>query len=424
MLMMAAISIAAQHPPVGPQAVPLLPARRQPGRFGAVTASSASSGRRLAAPGHQRHLARPGRDLHRAGRRDQPPPGATPPTTRRRSTSSSTTSSGSATSASRDDDFGYLALRRETSRMPPSKIFGDVLRDGPPVGIHTIIWCDSVNNLNRTFDRQGTKEFENRILFQMSANDSSTLIDTPAASKLGENRALVLQRGRKPDREVPAVRPARAGMARDGEAPASPPGRCPRWPSQASAPVATPRPRSGRHARARLRRRQRRARPTATAMARPTAKATATATSTGRIGWSSRTFRPRQGTSPASRRSNDSQADASPPGLIGWGPPSQSKDSPLPCRPVRSPDDHPVRGLPPGRDSVPAAAASRPERGRRSSSHPASRAAAARSSRPGRPVRRGIFGRNPERIIYQCAIDLWRENRANSPIGAFKKLRS
>ena len=74
--------------------------------------------------------------------------------------------------------------------MPPSKLFGDVLRDGPPVGIHTIIWCDSVNNMNRTLDRQGMKEFENRILFQMSANDSSTLIDTPAASKLGENRAL------------------------------------------------------------------------------------------------------------------------------------------------------------------------------------------------------------------------------------------
>jgi hypothetical protein len=53
-----------------------------------------------------------------------------------------------------------------------------------------MVWCDSVNNLNRTFDRQGTKEFENRILFQMSSNDSSSLIDTPAASKLGENRAL------------------------------------------------------------------------------------------------------------------------------------------------------------------------------------------------------------------------------------------
>jgi hypothetical protein len=69
-------------------------------------------------------------------------------------------------------------------------MFVDVLRDGPPVGIHTIVWCDSVNNLNRTFDRSGLREFENRILFQMSSNDSSTLIDSPAASKLGENRAL------------------------------------------------------------------------------------------------------------------------------------------------------------------------------------------------------------------------------------------
>ena len=69
-------------------------------------------------------------------------------------------------------------------------MFATVLRDGPPVGVHTVVWCDSVNNLNRTLDRQGLREFENRILFQMSANDSSTLIDLPAASKLGENRAL------------------------------------------------------------------------------------------------------------------------------------------------------------------------------------------------------------------------------------------
>ncbi len=88
-----------------------------------------------------------------------------------------------------DDDFGYTRYD-EDKPMPPSKLFADVLRDGPPVGIHTIIWCDSVNNMNRTLDRQGMKEFENRILFQMSANDSSTLIDTPAGSKLGENRAL------------------------------------------------------------------------------------------------------------------------------------------------------------------------------------------------------------------------------------------
>jgi len=89
-----------------------------------------------------------------------------------------------------DDDFSSYSRSDDDKPAAPSKLFVDILREGPPVGIHTIVWCDSVNNLNRTFDRQGLKEFENRILFQMSANDSSTLIDSPAASKLGENRAL------------------------------------------------------------------------------------------------------------------------------------------------------------------------------------------------------------------------------------------
>ena len=34
------------------------------------------------------------------------------------------------------------------------------------------------------------REFDNRVLFQMSANDSSNLIDSPAANKLGMFRAL------------------------------------------------------------------------------------------------------------------------------------------------------------------------------------------------------------------------------------------
>ena len=38
--------------------------------------------------------------------------------------------------------------------------------------------------------RQGIKEFEIRVLFQMSAADSSNLIDSPAANKLGFFRAL------------------------------------------------------------------------------------------------------------------------------------------------------------------------------------------------------------------------------------------
>ena len=46
--------------------------------------------------------------------------------------------------------------------------------------------------LNRAFDRPLLREFAMRVLFQMSATDSSTLMDSPAASKLGRHRALFL----------------------------------------------------------------------------------------------------------------------------------------------------------------------------------------------------------------------------------------
>jgi hypothetical protein len=91
-----------------------------------------------------------------------------------------------------EEEFGFG--RRDANREPsPSERFAAILRDGPPVGIHVVIWCDSLTNLNRAFERPQLREFAQRVLFQMSATDSSTLMDTPAASKLGRNRALYLQ---------------------------------------------------------------------------------------------------------------------------------------------------------------------------------------------------------------------------------------
>ena len=89
-----------------------------------------------------------------------------------------------------DDDFGFSSRSSEDEKPKPSKILTDVLREGPNYGIHAIVWCDTVGNLNRTFERSTAGEFELRILFQMSINDSSALIDSPAAGRLGENRAL------------------------------------------------------------------------------------------------------------------------------------------------------------------------------------------------------------------------------------------
>ena len=50
-------------------------------------------------------------------------------------------------------------------------------------------------NLTRAVERQGMREFTLRVLFQMSANDSAQLIDTPAASRLGRTRALYVEEG-------------------------------------------------------------------------------------------------------------------------------------------------------------------------------------------------------------------------------------
>jgi hypothetical protein len=92
----------------------------------------------------------------------------------------------------KEEELGFS--RRDANREPsPSERFAALLRDGPPVGIHIVIWCDSLTNLNRAFERPQLREFAQRVLFQMSATDSSTLMDTPAASKLGRNRALYLQ---------------------------------------------------------------------------------------------------------------------------------------------------------------------------------------------------------------------------------------
>ena len=89
-----------------------------------------------------------------------------------------------------DGDFGFSFGGDQ--KAGPAQNLITVLKDGPTVGVHTVIWCDSLTNLQRTFDRGALKEFELRVLFQMSSSDSSQLIDSPAASKLGPQRALFI----------------------------------------------------------------------------------------------------------------------------------------------------------------------------------------------------------------------------------------
>ncbi|PZS04327.1 MAG: hypothetical protein DLM69_02020, partial [Candidatus Chloroheliales bacterium] len=88
-----------------------------------------------------------------------------------------------------EDNFSF-SLSSEPAPPSPAKQFPTILREGPELGVHTIVWCDTLANLNRTLDRRALREFEQRVAFQMSAEDSSNLVDSPAASKLGQHRAL------------------------------------------------------------------------------------------------------------------------------------------------------------------------------------------------------------------------------------------
>jgi hypothetical protein len=87
-----------------------------------------------------------------------------------------------------EDDFSFSADRDKPPS--PEKQWADILRNGPAWGIHSLVWCDSYNNVNRILDRMALREFEMRIAFQMSAADSSSLLDNPAAAKLRQHRGL------------------------------------------------------------------------------------------------------------------------------------------------------------------------------------------------------------------------------------------
>jgi len=85
-----------------------------------------------------------------------------------------------------EDEFSFSS----TDTASPATTLLSLISDGPAHGIHVIATCDSFNNVNRFLGRKNLSEFEMRVLFQMSASDSASLIDSPDAATLGMHRAL------------------------------------------------------------------------------------------------------------------------------------------------------------------------------------------------------------------------------------------
>ena len=90
-----------------------------------------------------------------------------------------------------DDEFRFsMDDDAAAAGATPSQAFANLLGEGGPVGMHVLAATDTWNNVSRWIPRKLMAEFEMRVLFQMSANDSSNLIDSPAATTLGLHRAL------------------------------------------------------------------------------------------------------------------------------------------------------------------------------------------------------------------------------------------
>ena len=88
-----------------------------------------------------------------------------------------------------EDDLSF-ASEDPGAEANPASVLNKLLSEGTRLGFHVMATCDTYNNVNRFLSRKALSEFEMRVLFQMSANDSASLIDSPRAGNLGLHRAI------------------------------------------------------------------------------------------------------------------------------------------------------------------------------------------------------------------------------------------
>ncbi len=88
-----------------------------------------------------------------------------------------------------EPDFSF-SMDEQEKKQSAAEAFEKVLREGAAVGIHVMFWCDSLDSLEQTLVRGALRLIGHRVLLQMNATDSSQLIDSPAAARLGMRRAM------------------------------------------------------------------------------------------------------------------------------------------------------------------------------------------------------------------------------------------
>ena len=78
----------------------------------------------------------------------------------------------------------------EYEPSPAAQNLALILRDGPDLRVHTLLWCDTLASFERVLERRFMYEFDMRVAMQMSEDDSTSFITTSSANKLGHHRAF------------------------------------------------------------------------------------------------------------------------------------------------------------------------------------------------------------------------------------------
>ena len=104
--------------------------------------------------------------------------------------SSSSTACRSSRSCAQEDDFSFSMSERRRAPIPARSSTSSSPR-AARYGIHLLASVDTLQQRQPLHEPQGAHaNLQMRVVFQMSANDSASLIDSPQASNLGLHRAL------------------------------------------------------------------------------------------------------------------------------------------------------------------------------------------------------------------------------------------
>jgi len=86
-------------------------------------------------------------------------------------------------------DYSYSS--ESNKEKPLNEIFKAILKEGPEAGIHTLAWFDTYSNVQKVLSRRDLQEFSMRVVGIMSSEDSLSLIDESAASKINKPNRLI-----------------------------------------------------------------------------------------------------------------------------------------------------------------------------------------------------------------------------------------